>query len=219
VVIEDQATIPGWVSDLESFRRWTRADDYPERGESAYLQNVLWVDLSPEELWSHNQVKVAFAAALESLNLAQGVGLVVGHGMRLSAPAAELSVEPDLLFFRWATLESGRLRLVEGARGGVIELEGTPDVVLEIVSASSVAKDTVRLRELYARAEVPEYWLVDARGETPHFEILRHTPAGYVPAEADGDWQTSAVFGHAFRLIRRAGPLGHPLFVVESRPV
>jgi Uma2 family endonuclease len=90
-------------------------------------------------------------------------------------------------------------------------------MVLEVVSPSSVEKDTVTLRDLYWRAEVREYWLVDARGERPGFDILRHTARGYSPVRRQGGWVKSAVFGKAFRLVRRADELGNPEFVLEVR--
>jgi len=57
-----------------------------------------------------------------------------------------------------------------------LELEGTPDMVLEVVSASSVVKDTETLLQLYWQAGIPEYWLVDARGEALEFTV--QTPPG-----------------------------------------
>jgi Uma2 family endonuclease len=90
-------------------------------------------------------------------------------------------------------------------------------MVLEIVSTSSVTKDPVRLRDLYWRAGVTEYWLVDARSETPRFEILRHTMAGFVAVEPQDGWLASAVFGRAFKLTRQADPLGHALYILETR--
>jgi Uma2 family endonuclease len=92
-------------------------------------------------------------------------------------------------------------------------------MTLEIVSDSSVKKDTVRLRELYWRADVTEYWLVDVRGKTLHFEILRHTPTGYVSTESPDGWQTSTVLGKALRLVRSKDPLGRAQFHVEVGPV
>ena len=68
---------------------------------------------------------------------------------------------------------------MEGAVKGFKEFEGTPDMVLEVVSATSVRKDTEILRDLYWRAGIQEYWLVDARGDEPLFSILRHTARGY----------------------------------------
>ena len=38
---------------------------------------------------------------------------------------------------------------------GYLELEGVPDMVLEVVSRSSVRKDTVLMRQAYWRAATP----------------------------------------------------------------
>jgi hypothetical protein len=61
--------------------------------------------------------------------------------------------------------------------GGFIEVEGAADLVVEILSDSSVGKDTRRLPEAYAKAGVGELWLVDARrcgagDEQPEFRLL-----------------------------------------------
>ena len=44
-------------------------------------------------------------------------------------------------------MRHNRVRLVEGATQGYVELEGTPDMVLEIISPTSVRKDTEMLRD------------------------------------------------------------------------
>ena len=61
---------------------------------------------------------------------------------------------------------------------------GEPDMVLEVVSDSSVHKDTVVLRQGYWQAGIREYWLVDARREPVYFDILRRTTKGYAAASA-----------------------------------
>jgi Uma2 family endonuclease len=43
-------------------------------------------------------------------------------------------------------------------------IEGVPDLVIEIVSPSTRRDDRVTKRDLDARYEVPEYWLVDPEG-------------------------------------------------------
>src|SRR5207244_1904428 len=93
--------------------------------------------------------------------------------MLLTNTGANLNTEPDRLFFTWETMRSGRLQLVEREGQGVMELEGTPDLVLEIVSKSSVRKDTVFLRDLYCKAGIQEYWLVDVREGATSFEVLQ----------------------------------------------
>ena len=109
------------------------------------------------------------------------------------------------------------MRRVAGARHGFIELEGSPDMVLEVVSDSSVKKDYELLREAYWKAGIREYWLVDARGDKLEFQILKHTSKSYSPIRAAGGWIKSAVFGESFRLIATKNHLGHPDFELQIR--
>jgi len=219
IIIEDRACIPAWVDDLESFRCWARSDEFPERGWFSYLNGEIWMDWSMEELFTHNQVKTEFTAVVGTLVTTVQIGYFVCDRMLLSNVAANLSTEPDGLFCFWHTIQTGRLRLIKGAEEGCIELEGSPDMALEIVSRYSVRKDTVRLRDLYWRAGITEYWLVDVRGASPRFDILRHTKDGYVATEAQNGWLFSAVFGRAFQLTRQTDPLGHPQYRLQTRSV
>jgi Uma2 family endonuclease len=215
VNIADQACIPDWITDLESFRRWARADGYPESGTISWLDGAIWVDFSMEQFFSHNQVKVPFGFAIVSLLQQTRTGRFVADRMLLSHPKADFATEPDGLYYHWSTMQSGRLRLVEGPKQGCVELEGTPDMVLEIVSRTSVRKDTEVLRDLYWRAGIPEYWLVDARGANPSFEILKHSTDGYHATESTERGIHSEVFDKSFRLVKQTDPLGHPEFLLE----
>ncbi len=74
---EDQtaaASIPAWVIDLASFRRWACSDEFPQSGWYAHLNGDLWVDTSMERL-VHNLVKTAIATTLDTLTGAAGTGL------------------------------------------------------------------------------------------------------------------------------------------------
>ncbi|MCC6419213.1 MAG: Uma2 family endonuclease [Gemmataceae bacterium] len=136
--------------------------------------------------------------------------------MLLSNLDAEFTCQLDGTFVSFEGLRE-RVRLIEGAKEGHLELEGAPDMVLEVVSASSVQKDTVELRERYWKAGIAEYWLVDARGKRLAFDILRHTAKGYVATRRQGGWLRSAVFGRSFRLTRQDDPLGNPEYSLEIR--
>jgi Uma2 family endonuclease len=67
-------------------------------------------------------------------------------GMWITNDEADLSNEPDAVFASWDTLESGRAVLSSDE----LELIGSPDWVLEIVSKSSVRKD----RSVFGRNEM-----------------------------------------------------------------
>jgi Uma2 family endonuclease len=209
--------IPGWVNDLTSFRRWAHSGDFPEKTRICFLNGEVWVDLTMEDFFAHNQVKNEYAFVLTGLAKTLRRGRFVPDGMLMTNVAANLSCEPDGMFITHESLDNGRIRLVEGSKANRIELEGTPDMALEIVSPSSVTKDTETLRELFWAAGVPEYWLVDVRGERLDFDIFRHTAKGYSAARKQGGWIKSALFGKYFRLVRARDHRGDPEFRLEVK--
>jgi Uma2 family endonuclease len=209
--------IPDAVDDLASFRQWAHSEDFPEVGRICFLSGEVWVDLSKEQFFTHNQVKSEFNTVIGAFVKKEKLGRYIPDGMLLTNVAADLTSQPDGAYVSHQSLQSGRVRLVEGAEEGYVELEGSPDVVLEVVSQSSVHRDQVTLRDLYWKAGIVEYWLVDARGDRPQFEILKHTPRGYVAARKQAGWIKSEVFGRGFRLSRDVDELGHPEFALSVR--
>jgi Uma2 family endonuclease len=210
VVEKDSVTVPAWVHDLDSFRRWVRSKEFPDSGRICYLDGEVWVDMSKEQVFTHNQVKSEYNIVLGSLIKRVRMGRYYPDGMLLINADANLTSQPDAMFVSTHSMQTGQVRLVEGAAEGFVELEGTPDMVLEIVSTSSVVKDYKRLRELYWRADIQEYWIVDARPERPSFDILRHTANGYTATRKQAGWVKSAVFGKSFRLTRKTDEQGNP---------
>ena len=218
VVIAEAGTIPSWVKDLASFRQWTDSEEFPRRGYYAYLNGKIWVDLSLEEFYGHNQVKQEFNLVVGSLVKQERLGRYVPDRMRLVHTHANLSCEPDACFVSRQTIQARRWTLVKGKLGGWVEMEGSPDMALEVLSNSSVEKDEVILKQLYAAAGIPEYWLVDVRKEKLRFEILYLTADGYEPVKPQrGGWLKSKVFGRSFRLSQSQNEFGEPEFTLEVR--
>lgn len=209
-------TVPMWIQDLDSFRRWAHSDEFPETGRICYLNGEVWVDMSKEQ-FTHNQIKGEFNSVLMLLAKRTRSGRFFPDGYLLTNFAANLSTNPDGMFVSMESLRTGKVRLVEGAEGGFTELQGSPDMVLEIISPSSVHKDTVVLLDLYWQAEIEEYWLVDVRGEQIQFSILRRGAARYVATRKQAGWLKSAVLGKSFRLTQQADTLGHPEYTLEIR--
>ena len=77
--------------------------------------------------------------------------------MLLSNLDAGLSTVPDGVFVAHESFARGAVRRVGGTAGDFVELLGSPDMTLEVVSKSSVEKDTVELVELYWQGGVAEY--------------------------------------------------------------
>lgn len=206
LVLDDTIRIPaGIADDLPAFRRWTKSGNYPRRGHYAYLSGDLWVDLSMETLL-HNQLKNLFAIVLGSMVLSERLRRYFPDRMRLVNLEANVSVEPDGMFASSDSIQSKRVWWEQGAES--LELMGTPDIVLEIVSTHSVQKDTVVLRESYAAAGIAEYWLVSPLESLPKpdhravsFDILRLSAKEYIPTRKVGGWMKSAVLGRSFKLL------------------
>jgi Uma2 family endonuclease len=142
----------------------------------------------------------------------RGSGLLLVDRSRLCHDDAGLSAEPDVLFVSHDTLNKGRARLVPMANDEeeFIEINGSADLVVEVVSTHSVRKDTVLLPETYYASGVTEFWLVDARGDELVFQIQRRGKQGFVPMQCDKHgFQFSAVMNCAYRLERQRNQYGH----------
>jgi Uma2 family endonuclease len=213
VHIPDRAT-----RSLASFREWAGDNDLPEKTRVDFYKGEVWVDMSREQVFTHGLLKTRIAAAIDALVQAEDLGYYWCNGVLVTNEDAALSGNPDGTFVSHDTLDAGRVTLTEGADEGYVELVGTPDMVLEIVSPGSVTKDTVTLRQAYWEAGIPEYWLVDARGDTGvDFRILKRGAKGYAETRKQAGWQKSGVLGKSFRLTRGTDRRGNPTFTLEVK--
>jgi Uma2 family endonuclease len=210
ILLEDrEVCIPASAYTLSGFRAWAKSDDFPERGRISFVNQEILIDMSPEEIETHNKVKTEITRVLANLNEKLDLGECYSDRALLTNEDAELSAEPDVSFALWESIESGRVQFVsrQDREGEYVEVVGTPDCVVEIISRSSGGKDRVRLRAAYHRAGIPEYWLIDALGDDIVFSILLCGPDGYTEQTLRGGWQVSRVFNRRFRLTRRRGRL------------
>jgi Uma2 family endonuclease len=212
--------IPVSAATLAGFRAWVLSDAFPEYVRAAFIGQEIHLDMSKEELETHAAVKAEVCRVLLTLNHELKLGKFYLDGPLVTNEAAGVSNNPDATFVNRASIQSQRVRLVprEGEQGQYLEIEGTPDWVLEIVSDSSVQKDTQRLRAAYHCAGIREYWLIDARGEAIVFQILHWRKTGYAAAPHRGGWQRSRVFGRSFRLQRQRDDLGLWEYTLEVQP-
>ncbi len=93
-------------------------------------------------------------------------------GTVLTAPADVLLsetdvVQPDLLFVH----NDSQAQITEK------NIQGVPDLVVEILSESSRKTDEIIKRKLYERYQVQEYWIVDP--ELENIKIYRQADQGY----------------------------------------
>ncbi len=192
------------AENLDGFRAWVTSEEFPEKWRASFLSGEIQLDMSPEETETHNKVKWEIGRALLTLTRVLKNGTYYGDGVLLTHRKAKLSTEPDGMFVSKEALRSGRIRRIarENRHGEYVELMGSPDMAVEVVSRSSWKKDTQDLLDLYYRAEIPEYWLIDALGEEIDFKMFRRGNREYVAVESQRGWLTSQVFGRNFKLVR-----------------
>jgi Uma2 family endonuclease len=216
VAEEGCISIPNWVVDLDSFRKWTESEEFPDQG-SIWSLGEVWVDMSREQIFTHNHLKTRIVSKLDALVEEGDLGLMLSDGVLLSNFDADISGNADGTFLLKETLTSDRVRLIEGQRDGYTEVQGSADMLLEVVSDSSIHKDYDLLRKAYWEAGIRESWLVDARKAPLKFEMFRHTARGYVATRKNEGWVKSSVFGKSFRLTQRTNALSHPEFKLDLR--
>lgn len=206
--------IPSNAYTLAGFRAWALSDAFPEKQRVTFLNGEIYLDMSKEDIFTHASVKTAAAGTMFKLNEAKDFGDLYINGVLVTNVAAGVSNNPDMVAVFWESLDSGKVRYVKTKKERGVEIEGSPDWVLEIVSDSSVVKDTIDLRDAYHRAGIGEYWLIDARGEEIVFQILHWRKAGYVAAPRKDGWQRSRAFGHSFKITRSTNRRGSWRYVL-----
>ena len=214
--------VPANVVDLARFRAWAHSPDFPESGRVSYIAGKIEVEMSPEEIESHNKLKTRLLLTLGAWVDEVSLGELLSDGVLYVHEEADIATEPDLIFAHWDTLRRGAFLYRERVHGSqrYVEAVGSPDLVVEVVSRSSVQKDTVHLLERYFQAGVSEYWIADARGPEVRLRVLNVASATkrYVEAPPDSDgFSYSAVFKRAFRVIKEANPVGAAAYRVIER--
>ena len=142
--------------------------DYLETPEGAayqLLDGELIVAAAPAD--KHQRVSGSLFLALHPFISGRNLGII-----RYAPVDVVLSdhdvVQPDLLF---VSHERAAIRTPAN-------LQGAPDLAVEVLSPSTEGYDRGYKRELYARHGVREYWLVDPDAET--IEVLTPGNGGFI---------------------------------------
>lgn len=165
-------------SRVEAPRRMTY-DEYmalPEEKRRCELLNG-WMVREPSPEMAHQSVLTNLFGLFWEYSKATRVGrvFVAPFDVVLSF---ENVVQPDLLF-----ITAGRLGILTTKN-----VQGSPDLAVEVISLYSGRKDRILRLKLYARFGIREYWIVDPRGRTVEVftlsnpdapeEARRYEPAG-----------------------------------------
>ena len=222
IIQDEPLVIPAGIVDLKTFRAWSLSEDFPEYGKIDYIAGKIEVDMSPANVWKHSGLKTMLSSTLLQMITDRKLGYVFVDQTRVVSPIADLSREPDIVFLSWESLKSGRVVMRPSAHPkddlDMMEIEGGPDLIVEVVSPSSVTKDTKRLPPIYFAAGVQEYWIADARGTDPKLSILKRGKKAFEPAAERASFQASPVLGLSFKLESAPGPVPHSiLYTLKSK--
>ena len=133
---------------------WQDVQQLPDNGKRhEAIGGELYVTPAPSV--RHQDVSFRLELALHRLLVEPGRGRLFHAPLGVEFPATGEGVQPDILF-----VSNGRLEIIADAW-----LMGAPDLVIEILSASTAGRDRGIKRDLYERHGVAEYWIVDPEGE------------------------------------------------------
>jgi Uma2 family endonuclease len=134
--------------------------DAPDNGKKyEVIDGELYV--SPAPVWKHQR-------QLNRLNIRVGVWVETHDlGELVTAPTGVLlddenGLEPDLLF-----ISKARTHII-----GELGVIGAPDLVVEVLSPSTEARDRGLKLRRYAASSVPHYWILDTEGPRIEERVL-----------------------------------------------
>ena len=139
------------MAEMEPMARWTYAEFARLPSDSKRREIIageLYVTPAPRPL--HQRVIARLTVLFENFVREHGIGWVYPGPIDVLFAEGDY-LEPDVVFVR------RERRGIVSDRG----IEAAPDLVIEVISASTAARDRNLKRRRYAHFGVPEYWIVD----------------------------------------------------------
>ena len=116
--------------------------------------------LAPAPIPTHQMIVLELVYILKEFVERHGLGRVFISPIDVLLSEHDV-VQPDILF-----ISAERLHIV-----GERNIQGAPDLVIEVLSPSTTERDRVLKSSSYLRFGVPEYWIVDPAERT--IEVMR----------------------------------------------
>lgn len=161
-------TAPQFTHDYDDVRergihRLLTADDLRALPDDGNRYEIIGGQLivSPSPSTRHQQILLELASALRAHLLSHRIGQVFVAPLDVRLSVVDV-VQPDLL-----VIMNDRTSII--AEQGI---SGPPDLVIEILSPSSLTTDFLHKSKLYEQHGVREYWIVNPESETVSVQTL-----------------------------------------------
>ena len=118
--------------------------------------------MTPSPVTKHQRISGKLEFALRRFVTENGLGEVFDAPLDVYLDNENV-VQPDILF-----ISKERLNII-----GEKNIQGAPDLAIEIISESTAYRDLVQKKKLYAKFGVKEYWIVVPGEESVEIYILR----------------------------------------------
>jgi Uma2 family endonuclease len=169
----------------EEYLAWADEDVHAE-----WVNGEVIVHMPPKK--RHQEIATFLTSLLLFFTRLLRLGTLLAAPFEMRAIPDGPAREPDLLFVAQDHLD----RLTEN------RLSGPADVVVEIVSDDSVARDRAEKFYEYQAAGIPEYWLIDprpGRERTDFYVLDEHGRYRAVPLDAEGRYHSTMLPGFWLR--------------------
>ncbi len=143
-----------------------------EEGTLCELINGI-IEMSPAPLIIHQIILKNLSKKIDDRIQESNKGLLLPAPVDLIIDEKNV-VQPDLLFISLENIPKIRDKYIDFP----------PDIVIEIISPSSVVRDRYGKKELYQKMKIQEYWMLDIIHES--IEILRLDNAGHYQLSSYG---------------------------------
>lgn len=134
----------------------------------------------------HQQLSRFLTSILQSWAEEKKIGEVIPAPFQIKMDFRPSGRQPDIMFVSNENLHRLEKQYVNG----------TADLIIEIVSPESFYRDTEKKFEEYEMAGVEEYWIIDYRRRTANFYYLdKNGKYKLLPLSSDGKFESRVIEG------------------------
>lgn len=164
MVIKAISTMAAPLRQWPAPGQWTY-QDYLDLPDDGYQYEIIWGELymAPAPNIGHQKTSGELEFALRNFVKKHNLGFVLDALCDVILAPGGTPVEPDILF-----ISKERAQIITDKN-----VQGAPDLIIEILSPSNPEHDRERKYKLYRESGVAEYWIVDIEACAIEVYVLR----------------------------------------------